>query len=93
MPSHALPASVRAFILLGVASVAAKSSGPTVCDAINVCNYPGGVCPPGMDLVAPPERSSVYQLETDVTSYTPGEPRRSATRRSSERSVASMRYA
>ena len=52
------------------------------CDAINICGVPpNGVCPSGMTLVAPPERSYVYQLRTaltghpsaDPTSYIPGE--------------------
>ena len=52
------------------------------CDAISICEYQGnGLCPPGMDKVAPPERSSVYAVRTgsnddpalDPTSYTPGE--------------------
>ncbi len=52
------------------------------CDAINICGVPPhGVCPSGMTLVAPPERSWVYTLRTgdtgpafaDPTSYIPGE--------------------
>ena len=52
------------------------------CDAINICGAPpAGVCPSGMTLVAPPERSSTYTLRTadkglpsnDPTSYIPGE--------------------
>ena len=52
------------------------------CDAINVCGVPpNGVCPSGMTLVAPPERSYVYTLRTaltghpssDPSSYIPGE--------------------
>ena len=43
------------------------------CDAIGVCAA-GGVCPPGMASVAPPERSAVYLLETvdGTSSYGPG---------------------
>lgn len=42
------------------------------CDAISVCQP---VCPPGMTAVAPPERSSVYQLRVadSTISYHPGE--------------------
>jgi hypothetical protein len=48
------------------------------CDAISVCA--SGTCPAGMTLVAPPERSDVYELRTgkgstgtDPLSYIPGE--------------------
>ena len=50
-----------------------------LCDAVDFCS--SGTCPRGMHLVAPPTRSSVYQLRTgdlqpvaqDPTSYVPGE--------------------
>ena len=58
-----------------------REGSPAVqdCDAIYTCG--SGVCPPGMTLVAPPERSDVYELRTgtgpspatDATSYIPGE--------------------
>ena len=49
------------------------------CDAIYLCALGG--CPPGMSLVAPPERSQAYTLRTadgpdasnDPTTYVPGE--------------------
>ena len=51
------------------------------CDAIGICTgSTDGRCPPGMHEVAPPERSSVYQVRagtgakaSDRTSYQPGE--------------------
>ena len=43
------------------------------CDAIGLCDLPreGGVvsCPPGMTMVAPPERSDVYSVSSPTTTY------------------------
>ena len=58
-----------------------RQGSPTAqsCDAIYLCAFGG--CPPGMTLVAPPERSTAYTLRTgdgpdpsnDPTTYVPGE--------------------
>ena len=58
-------------LLLTAPLAAALSSGPKSCDAIDLC--PGGVCPDGMELVGPPTRSAHYRLETDSSSWSPGE--------------------
>ena len=47
------------------------------CDAIGLCDLPweGGVvsCPPGMTMVAPPERSDVYSVSSPTTTYVSSE--------------------
>ena len=58
-----------------------RQGSPTAqsCDAIYLCAFGG--CPPGMTLVAPPERSTAYTLRTgdgpdpsnDPKTYVPGE--------------------
>ena len=55
---------------------AGGGSGQT-CDAIGVCS--GGTCPDGMELVAPPTRSTAYSVRSgsasplsDPTTYVPG---------------------
>ena len=47
--------------------------GGQSCDAVNICS--SGTCPAGMEKVAPPERSDVYQIHAAnaAASYTPGE--------------------
>lgn len=56
----------------------ARSSGAAVCDALGVCA--SGVCPDGMEKVAPPTRSTKFSVRTgdnvdhhqDVKEYIPG---------------------
>ena len=61
---------VRAFTAFSTGGGPAGKGGQS-CDAVNICS--SGTCPAGMENVAPPERSDVYEIHAanGTTKYTP----------------------